>query len=461
MSSKITTQLAVDGPLQQTSSYRFNARDRQYIDDQARGAQQHLVDSLIRGRLATYFTLDTGSEAVAAGDVVCLASSLIVAPYVTKATALALSKAKSITGVVVYPTLPGGNVLVAVGGVLPPAITGLAANAAGFVKVNTTTARCEMAAGYMAGDYGVGSVDGNGFLQVIPGVTAGLANAAFVPIGAENDMILQGPGGDLKGVTTAGVPVGYVWQVLAPGVLGWGPSPGGVSVFDPATLSLSGWWKNFTGAPWVGSSSTGASSGRQLQVGTAPTVGTAVNGKTPASFNGTNQYLLENTLTANNYLTASAYTIVLLVKASGGLAPEGLYPFDDKQLITIGGGGLAAAGISLTSSGIRAWHQTASGSNWNPTTGYITFPGGVYAMVVMQYNGTNLSISLNNGTAITEARANIVDLAGTVIRLATTYNTGKFTQEDVLEVMTAPTVLTSGNLGNIKSYFNSTYSLSL
>lgn len=162
--SKITTQLAVDDPLVQDSNYRFEEDDRQYIDNQIRGIEQHLVDALIRGRHGSWFDLAGASANVVAGDVVCLASAS--AGTVTKAVAAALTNAKSALGVAIQAAAAGGRVFVAFGGIVPPSITGLASSLSGYVRVNTTTARLERVAALAVSDYGIGTVDLAGWMQV-------------------------------------------------------------------------------------------------------------------------------------------------------------------------------------------------------------------------------------------------------------------------------------------------------
>lgn len=95
------------------------------------------------------------------------------------------------------------------------------------------------------------------------------------------------------------------------------PAKGGgfvVPPFDPSTLPLTIWTRgSYSGAPWVGTASSGASGGRNLIVGSAPTTGTAVSGFTPASFGGT-KYLYTGTVTSSQCISVSAYTIHILLK---------------------------------------------------------------------------------------------------------------------------------------------------
>jgi hypothetical protein len=121
MKTKILTDLTVDDPLVQNAGFEFDRNDRQYIDSQIRGVQQHLVDLLIAGRLGTYFTLDGASAAVLPGDTVC--TSTASPGTVTKSTAAALANATAALGVVLKAAAPGGRVCVAFEGVVSPTIT--------------------------------------------------------------------------------------------------------------------------------------------------------------------------------------------------------------------------------------------------------------------------------------------------------------------------------------------------
>lgn len=169
MSSLITTDLEVDPAVEMTSGWRFDTADRRYVDDQIRGCQQHLVDALINGRHATWVHLSGSSAAVIAGDTVC--SESLSTGTVTKSTGAMLANARAVLGVVIYAASPGGMVLVAFGGQVPPTITGLAASSPGYVRVNTSTSRCEYVASISGADYPVGVVDNAGWLQFIPAVS--------------------------------------------------------------------------------------------------------------------------------------------------------------------------------------------------------------------------------------------------------------------------------------------------
>jgi hypothetical protein len=166
MSSTITTQRTVDPPVQLTADYQLDATDRRYLDDQIRGTQQHLVESLINGQIASWWELSGSSDPLLAGDVFC-AYGDPTGRIVTKATATPLGAAGRALGIALIPAAAGASVRGIVLGTVEAAVTGLAAGAAGAVRVNTTTARPErLAGGFTPGDYPLGFVDASGTLSL-------------------------------------------------------------------------------------------------------------------------------------------------------------------------------------------------------------------------------------------------------------------------------------------------------
>lgn len=113
--SAITDSLSVDPALNQNANYRFGPDDRQYIDNQIRGIEQHIVDGLIRGRFATNFN---AALTLTAGSVVCTAGIATLETQVTLATGVALASAGVGLGVAIRDAVAGGKVLVCTGGVL-------------------------------------------------------------------------------------------------------------------------------------------------------------------------------------------------------------------------------------------------------------------------------------------------------------------------------------------------------
>lgn len=217
-SSKITTDLLADEPLEQDANYRFDAVERQYVDNQILGTQQHVADSLINGAHCTFVTVDPNGTQLVTGDVVCLAGSLIGVPTIVKATLAALVNAKSVFGVVMDSAAPNTKARVAIGGVLHPTVTGLAA-VAGVVRCNTTTGRCERVAAFADGDYIVGAVDPQGYMSIEAGAqfsSAGGGGGGATISGTDGEVVTKS---GANGVTAANVTAGSSYIGIGSGTL--------------------------------------------------------------------------------------------------------------------------------------------------------------------------------------------------------------------------------------------------
>src|ERR1700690_3692671 len=164
--SNITTLLLPDDPILLDASYRLDSHDRRYLDQQALGAQHHLVDSLLSGLTATWGTLDAGSPAVIVGDILCVSGI-----NVTKATAANLLTSGAQAGVCLLATQPNQKVRYAISGMLPPAISGLGSGVVSLVRISAT-ARAERVALYASTDFPVGICDVNGAVTLSMGAPA-------------------------------------------------------------------------------------------------------------------------------------------------------------------------------------------------------------------------------------------------------------------------------------------------
>jgi hypothetical protein len=173
--SDLLTTLLPDDPVVLGAGYYPNQADRRFIDNQIQALQTAVTGELLNGIVSTHYTLSGSSVAVTAGDLVCSAASVQLnsISVVTKAVLAALTDAPSVLGIVLEGAAPGGRVKVAICGMIPTNITGLAAGAAQFVICNTTTARCESAASVTGTDYPVGTIDTVGNLSWFPGPIGG------------------------------------------------------------------------------------------------------------------------------------------------------------------------------------------------------------------------------------------------------------------------------------------------
>jgi hypothetical protein len=221
--SRITTELAVDEPLQQHAEWRFDAEDRQYLDNQTRGCETHLVQSLLSGLTATWVRVAGASAPLRRGDCVCLAGSDGGVSIATKALAATLAIAGAVFGVCILPAAPGGMALVAIGGALPPEITGLPRApfaTPSAVDCDTQTGRCYRVQSHGTGSYPVGTADESGVMKLTP-----LPQIMLLGAGAGGGQV----GGDLLGSVPGNIlVVGFYNRPLAQVP----PSQGDVMRFD-------------------------------------------------------------------------------------------------------------------------------------------------------------------------------------------------------------------------------------
>lgn len=230
--------------------------------------------------------------------------------------------------------------------------------------------------------------------------------------------------------------------------------------YDPATLSLDGWYRaSYGGSPWSPTASAGTSgaNGTLVTSGVAPSVGTAVNALAPAAFNGSTQALVAGTAVTTAMISAGSMTLIALFKGAAAVAAAANF-YEDPAMITDGGGG-GNIGLVYTASGVRAGvFQGAS----NQTTS-IALATGVWAMCAMRFDGSNVKCRVSQASGTTDATpvASGNPAFGSALFFGKNYAAAAFLQGDILEVMTSKTVLTDANLVSLRGYFNSRYALSL
>lgn len=226
-------------------------------------------------------------------------------------------------------------------------------------------------------------------------------------------------------------------------------SGGGAPVFDPATLSLTAWNRNFGGLPWAGTASAGSSGSRSIPNGTSGS--TTLDGSGVLTLNGSTQSVSDNGNAVSAYLSASAYTLILLCRPKSPAAPSvGIY--DDKQIW--GSPGISHHGLAWSTSGVAMWHFDGGARNVTP---WVASAANTWAMIVGRYNGTNIETIVNGGTPQSIASGNAASFGSGVFGLGLDYTSANFCQVDVAEVMAASTALSDPNLADILSYFQATY----
>jgi hypothetical protein len=120
--------------------------------------------------------VDSASDALVKGDVVCLIADTAGMSVVTKAVALAISSSGFAYGVAEGSAPAGQRVNVIRDGLIPSSVTGLTA-VSGKCRVSSL-GRCEYVATYQVGDVPIGTVDSRGFLLLVPSIISTVSLSA-------------------------------------------------------------------------------------------------------------------------------------------------------------------------------------------------------------------------------------------------------------------------------------------
>jgi hypothetical protein len=241
--------------------------------------------------------------------------------------------------------------------------------------------------------------------------------------------------------------------------LGLGGRAGGASYFDPATLSLTGWWRgSFSASPWVGTASAGTSSANDLTEPTnVPAVGSSVNGYAPADFDGTNDLFTADG-TATDYYTASAYSGWALVNIDA-IGTNDATPYNNDHILAPSAD--AFHGIALRSTGVVwAWsYDTGSGLFNGPTA---TFTTSTWQLVQWKHGGGNLKIRVNEGAWDSSARSNLAaGFSNDLIHIGYNPQANKYLNGRVLDLAVASSALSDDDFDDVLSYARGRYGLAL
>lgn len=220
--------------------------------------------------------------------------------------------------------------------------------------------------------------------------------------------------------------------------------------FDITTLGLSGLWRgNYAGAPWTPTASAGGSGANgNLVVGTAPTVGAAQGGYTPATEGGTH-YLTGGV--TSTFLTTAAGSLYVLCKPSATAVVASLGHDEPSAFAT----SQAELNITYTTSGF----------------GFVAYDGvykvaraaatsGAYHLAQVKYNSSIMRYRVDGGAWVDLATGPLIFVPGN-IQTGVNYALGAFFVGDVLEIGTSLTEFSDATFDNVKSYVNSRYGLAL
>lgn len=234
--------------------------------------------------------------------------------------------------------------------------------------------------------------------------------------------------------------------------LGFGGGSAGAAVLNPATLALTGWVRaSYGGAPWAGTASAGSSGAKSMvTAGADPSVGTAINGLTPAAFNGTTQYLRDIADICSDFISTTAYRVVALIEP-GSLAADSGVPYNDAGIFVETGGNW---GVFVNSTNVGVYHYDGA---------YKVATKAVVAgkqLVDVRFDGSTLTVAVN-GVDGTPVAAGTLGAIATDLRLGTNYAASVKYPGTIAEIFTAQSDLAATTPSDVKAYINSRYALSL
>jgi hypothetical protein len=405
LSSLITTQYVADQPRVLDANYRIGSQsDRQFIDSQILGVQTHLCDSLIRGQIGTNFVLSGTSAALVPGDMFCAAGDAALelpsgtaVRKVTKATALALAASGVVLGVAMTSAQPGAWVRGALEGLVGSSVTGLAAGAAGPVRVGAN-GRAERVVALSSGDFPVGYVDGFGNLSLARERAVGAGGGGgggYTTVLNQGVAVTQRSTIDFVGAGVSSADVGGVTRVT-------------ISSSSGPTGSAVGQTQLWDGAAWQAGALDLADA--DARTGTLP----AANGGTGiAGAGGT----ANRVLTTTNGSTWVAGLVALTTMVSGLLPPAN---FADGSATSVFGRSLGTSGAQASiaasadgqtlrrSGGVLGFGALNLADNTNAVTGLLplaNLTGGAAVGQVLRNTGGNLpawgALDLADADAVT------------------------------------------------------------
>ena len=223
--------------------------------------------------------------------------------------------------------------------------------------------------------------------------------------------------------------------------------------FDPATLSLTGWWRDFAGLSWSGTASAGNSGSHSLSsVGSDPSVG-SLAGNGVAVFDGVTNYITYAAVPTDLF-NNSALTWSALIKTNS-LPTAGGHAYADATIMCDNTTANLALGVST--SGARV--AIDDGAAWNDTP-QSAFSNATWTSVQVTYDGATLKCRTNNNTWQTMASG--PPSLGGAGNLSIGFNGfGVHFVGSMADIITSNTVLSVANLDNIRSYYNTRYGVSV
>lgn len=229
---------------------------------------------------------------------------------------------------------------------------------------------------------------------------------------------------------------------------------GAATAFSPADLALSGYWKAaYAGTPWVGQSSAGSSSARNLAHATlAPAVGSTLNSLATADFNGTT-HRLDGTNVMTDFISNATGSLVCLFNADTAFADTGSASIMSQPALVCETS--ARLTLGFTSSGVR--FGCYNGSNTDSIA--VAAAPGLWHLAQARYASNTIELRVDSGAWSTASRATVLS-TGT-IRMGASWNGGRFFDGKIALGLLSDVRESDTTFENIRTWVNTTFALSL
>ncbi len=230
--------------------------------------------------------------------------------------------------------------------------------------------------------------------------------------------------------------------------------PAAVAPFDPATMTLSGWYRaSYTGLPWTPTASAGTSgsNGNFHTNLNDPSVGTSLNGYDCANFNGSS-YNASHATDITSFVTTGAGSAIFLFQGDVQEAPDALIYLEPMVFMDAN----ADFGMTYSTNGLTAFAYDSGGYR----TQSVVCNTGAPHLVMMTVDGSNLGVTIDSSAEVTTACGTLLSLTGTV-SIGQNYGATRWLNGRIWEIMTSLTKFSQADFDNIKSYVNTRYALSL
>lgn len=237
--------------------------------------------------------------------------------------------------------------------------------------------------------------------------------------------------------------------------------------FDPTGMLLTGWWRApYSGAPLAANASLGSSgtNGALVNGGTAPSVGTALNGFATMDFVPASTHSLATGTAITTFLSASSFSIAVLFNADTAAADNGASAALNSQIFSDRDVSATATsvGVSFSTSGVVAWVRDAVSAS--KTRSIAACGTGGWHLAKVTWDGTTKTLKCSIDANVLPAGSVSVNALTLSSALGGAGATGQDTVNfdgRIAEIMTSNVVFSNTDFDNIRDYINNRYSLSL